>query len=193
MRKLKRLLAFNCRFACLSIQLGLDAYPCNLLAIVFAICLKYPKKVTQTAGSLGTQTPPPLRLCICLLHIVRNKEFFPTSSGRPLPFFVSLVLCFACSALLLYNYCFPRCWYCCLATKHCCVLLLHIIKCYSTAYKTCQSSSPGHAYAQSSLRACGCVCSLCFWHIGHIVYNCVCGFINHAAAIIIMVSNWIAI
>lgn len=156
MRKLKRLLAFNCRFACLSIQLGLDAYPCNLPAIVFAICLKYPRKVTQTTASLRPTQTPLLRLCICLLHIVQNKEFFPTFSALLLPFFVSLAFCFPCSALLLYNYCFPRCWSCCLASKHCWELLLHIIKCYSTAYKTCQSSSPGHAYATPPF-ACVCV------------------------------------
>lgn len=159
------------------------------LQFVSNIQRKLPKRLAVSALILLLRFDSVFVYCI----LCETRKFFPTFSARPLPFFVSLVLCFTCSALLLYNYCFPRCWYCCLASKHCCVLLLHIIKCYSTAYKTCQSSSPGHAYAQSSLRACGCVCSLCFWHIGHIVYNSVCGFINHAAAIIIMVSNWIAI
>lgn len=186
MRKLKRLLAFNCRFACLSIQLGLDAYPCNLLAIVFAICLKYPKKVTQTAGCLRSQTPAST-LYLFIAYCGKQGIVPHPFSTLSLP--LSLVFCFTCSALLLYNYCSSRCWSCCLASKHCCELLLHIIKCYSTAYKTCQSSSPGHAYASSSLCVCVWVCSLCFWNIGHIVYNGVCGFIYHTAAIIIMVSN----
>lgn len=155
------------------------------LQFVSSIQRKLPKRLVVFAVKLLP------RLCICLLHIVENKELFPTLSPLSLSPSLSCVLFHLLSALLLYNYCSSRCWSCCLASKHCCELLLHIIKCYSTAYKTCQSSSPGHAYATSSLCVCVYVwvCSLCFWNIGHIVYNGVCGFIYHTAAIIIMVSN----